>query len=332
MNKTPKDLGYKMPAEWEKQEAIWLTWPKNIETWEDIKDIQKTYLQIIEIITSYEKVNLLVDNLETQNFISKTISSKNLEFFQIPTVDSWIRDYGPTFVINNDKLAMINWTFNAWGNKYEELAKDDCVPLMINKKLNLPIFTPNIVLEGGSIDVNGKGTVLVTKQCLLNPNRNPSLSKTDIEQVLKDYLNVEKIIWLNSGIIGDDTDGHVDDITRFISEDIIVTAITENTDPNYQALEENYKILKNLSNKPFSIVKLPIPKKNYNKNLPKSYCNFLITNNCVLVPIYDDENDKKALSILKELFTNRDVIGINSEKNNIWLRLYSLPKPTTTIC
>lgn len=320
---TPSSLGFYMPAEWRRQEAIWLTWPKNTITWPNkVAGVQKVYLQLIEIIGSYQKVNLLVDDEKAESEVrmrlsEAKISSNNLQFFHIPTVDAWIRDYGPTFVIKDKELGMVHWIFNAWGDKYQQLKKDTVIPEKINEKLKIAYFNPQIILEGGSIEVDGEGTVLVTEQCLLNKNRNPQLTQEKIERTLCLYLNVQKVLWLKSGIDGDDTDGHIDDIARFVSPSTVVTCMEDyEFDSNYLPLQENYKRLISMTdakNRSLSIVKLPMPQKiksSLNYPLPASYANFLITNNAVLVPVFGQKNDDKALSILKELFPQRDVLGI----------------------
>ena len=322
--KTPKSLGFYMPPEWGKQDAIWLSWPKNPLTWPDrVSQVQKIYIQLIEVISSYEKVNLLVDDEKAESeilakFAKAKVSFDNLCFFHIPTADAWIRDYGPTFVISNNNIGMVDWIFNAWGNKYEQLKTDTTVPKLINEKLKVAYFHPQIVLEGGSIEVDGEGTVLVTEQCLLNKNRNPNFSREKIEEVLCQYLNVKKVLWLKSGIEGDDTDGHVDDISRFVAPSVVVTCMEDDPlDSNYTPLMENYKLLSSMTdakNRPLSVVKLPMPKKmkgSNNKALPASYANFLITNNAVLVPVFSQKNDQRAISILKEFFPNRDILGFD---------------------
>jgi agmatine deiminase len=211
---------------------------------------------------------------------------------------------------------MVHWIFNSWGEKYEELLRDAQIPQVINKTMRLNCFEPGIVLEGGSIDVNGKGTVLTTEQCLLNKNRNANLSKVKIEKYLRDFLGVSHIIWLKCGIAGDDTDGHVDDLARFVNPTTVVCAYEEDNDENANALQENYEILcqsTDQDGKKLRIVKLPMPGKIEcnKKRLPASYTNFYIGNRTVLVPTFKSENDKLALSILQKLFPTRKVVGIN---------------------
>jgi agmatine deiminase len=231
--------------------------------------------------------------------------------------DVWFRDYGPIFVRNpHHELAMIHWDFNSWGEKYETLLKDKEIPDVINKDMQLKCFKPGIVLEGGSIDVNGEGTLLTTEQCLLNSNRNPHLNKQKIEQYLSEYLGVHHFIWLKRGILGDDTDGHIDDLARFVNPTTIVCAYEDDSnDADYDALKENYDLLcksADQDGKPLKIIKLPMPKVESDEGyrLPASYTNFYIGNTKVLVPVFDHPNDQKALEILQELFPTRKVVGI----------------------
>ena len=323
--KTPKDAGYIMPAEWHPHNAVWISWPHNKETLGNVLTrVESVYVEIVDALHNSERVNLLVNDKSSQDKIDRKLSSnnislKNISFYIIKTGDLWIRDYGPNFILNESKssLAMNNWIFNAWGNKYENILIDNSVPEKINKYLSLPIFNPGIVLEGGSIDVNGKGTCITTEQCLLNKNRNPALSRTQIEEYLNSYLGVSNIIWLKEGIIGDDTDGHIDDIARFVSHDTVVCSFEENTnDENYHNLKKNYEVLSRAkleNGNPLRIIKLPMPNPILyeNKRLPASYSNFYIGNNAVLVPVFNQDKDNIAMNILKELFPNRKIVGIN---------------------
>jgi agmatine deiminase len=323
-SKTPRELGYRMPAEWEKHEALWLSWPHDPTTFPNrVEKAEDTYIKIIKNIHESEKVNLFVRNDEmkqkvTTLFEKNEINLKKICFFKFEYADVWFRDYGPIFVTNRDKeLAMVHWIFNSWGEKYQELLKDRKIPQVINQKMKLTCFEPGIVLEGGSIDVNGKGTMLTTEQCLLNKNRNPQLSKGQIEKYLKDYLRADRIIWLKKGIDGDDTDGHIDDIARFVNPTTIVCAYEENKDDeNYAVLKENYEILQKSTDQDgnkLNVIKLPMPKKiGYKKSrLPASYANFYIGNTIVLLPIFGHKNDKIALAIIQEQFPDRKVTGIN---------------------
>ncbi|EKD45480.1 MAG: hypothetical protein ACD_69C00271G0001, partial [uncultured bacterium] len=234
--------------------------------------------------------------------------------------DIWFRDYGPCFVVNptTKQLAMTKWEFNAWGNKYAELLQDNAVPYFMNQTMNLPLFKAGIVMEGGSIDVNGYGTVLTTKQCLLNINRNSTLSQTQIETYLNEYLGTSHIIWLNEGIEADDTDGHIDDIARFVNPTTVVCAYTDDTaSADYKSLRENYELLTKATDQAgqaLNLVKLPMPGwvGEGKRRLPASYTNFYIGNGVVIVPIFGTKNDAIALDILRPLFPGREVIGLNA--------------------
>lgn len=327
---TPAALGFRMPAEWHPHTSTWLTWPKDPETWPDrVSQVEEIYIEMISALTPHETVNLLVDDEETE----KTVRSRctpaathGIRFHHLPTVDSWIRDYGPNFLIDGSGDGAFNdWTFNAWGNKYEELKKDDVVPVRLEKVLGLRRFEPGIVMEGGSIEVNGTGCVLTTEQCLLNPNRNPHLSRSDIEQYLKDFLGVTKVLWLGEGIVGDDTDGHIDDIARFVAPNVITCAVEDDpADANYELLQDNLARLKSMTDttgRPFEIVTLPMPgivggtstSTRDLDRLPASYANFYIANNVVLAPVFGHANDTRAVETLQTIFPGRQVVPINCE-------------------
>src|SRR3989338_7439068 len=322
---TPAKLGYFMPAEWERHDAIWLAWPYDKTTFPDRVDkAEETYISIVKSIYQSEKINLLVLNHDVKNKIIEMLKKENVDFNRVnfyveDYADVWFRDYGPIFVVNRKekKLAMVKWNFNAWGNKYEGLKKDTNIPYKINKKLKSQIFEPGIVLEGGSIEVNGNGTLLTTEQCLLNKNRNPDLSKKEIENYLKNYMGVRHVIWLKEGIVGDDTDGHIDDIARFVNPGTVLCAYEENEDDeNYKILKENYGILMNSTDEngnKLNVIKLPMPGfvGDEEGRLPASYANFYISNKIVLAPIFGHENDKMALDIIQKYFPERKVVGIN---------------------
>lgn len=317
--KTPKELGFRMPAEWERHEGTWLTWPKDPITWPDrVPQVEKVYLEMIRHLTAHEKVFLLVDDEATAQKIPKI---ENLVMHIIPTIDSWIRDYGPNFLVHEKnggkELAFNHWKYNAWGGKYEELIADGQIPEKLKSLIGCPVFEPGIVLEGGSIEVNGVGTCLTTKQCLLNKNRNPHLSQKEIEEYLKNYLKVRQVLWLEEGIAGDDTDGHIDDIARFVNASTVVCAVEEDpVDENYKLLQENFKILqksRDQSGERLTVIPLPMPTpigEEDGKPLPASYANFYIANDLVLVPIFQSKNDSNALTIFEKLFPNRSVVGI----------------------
>ncbi|HIH43095.1 TPA: agmatine deiminase family protein [Candidatus Woesearchaeota archaeon] len=344
MNKqTPIKLGFRMPAEFEKQESIWLSWPHNSVTWPtQLKEVENIYVQFIKAIHTCQKVNLLVNDDKIQKLVTNKLTAAEITisqiiFHKIKTADTWIRDYGPSFVVNdklknttknvhpnisNQALAMVKWTFNAWGDKYDDLKEDNKVFLELNDSLKVHMFKADIVLEGGSIEVNGAGTLLTTEQCLLNKNRNPHLNKEEIEKYLKDYLNVKNILWLREGIVGDDTDGHIDDIARFVNKSTVVCCVEEDKDDdNYYLLKENYELLlkmKDQDGSKLNVVQLPMPgdvsvvdENGSQVRLPASYANFYIGNEAVVVPIFGHKNDNKALDIIQKLFPQRKVVGIN---------------------
>lgn len=321
--KTPKDLGFIFPAEWEKHESTWLSYPHNENSWPDkIETIFPSYNQFISEVAKGEKVNINIQDEKTQDLVTSQLQAigtkmENIHFHQFRTNDAWCRDHGPAFVLKSNQKAIVNWDYNAWGGKYPcEL--DNKIPLQIAKHLDLEVFHPHIIMEGGSIDVNGKGTLLTTTACLLNENRNPLLSQAEIEEKLCNYYNVENVIWLADGIEGDDTDGHVDDITRFVKADTVITAIEKNkNDENYAPLQENLKLLKQArleNGKQLEIIELPMPNPVIweDQRLPASYANFYISNYGVIVPLYKCPQDQEAMDILSEIFTDRKVIGIDS--------------------
>ena len=327
---TPAELGFYMPAEWRPHTATWLTWPKDPETWpERVSEVEQIYLEMIAALTPHETVNLLVDDEATEEAVQQRCtfaSAKNIRFHHIQTVDSWIRDYGPNFLISQQNGAAFNdWIFNAWGNKYETLKRDDRIPRLLEPVLRLRRFEPGIVLEGGAIDVNGAGCVLTTEQCLLNPNRNPQLSRAEIEEYLKSYLGVSKVLWLGEGIVGDDTDGHIDDIARFVAPHVIVCAVEDDpADANYKLLQDNLARLQSMTDadgRSFEIVTLPMPgvvggtstdTRNLDR-LPASYANFYIANSVVLAPVFGHANDWRAMETLQRVFPDRRVVPINCE-------------------
>ena len=321
MTEEPHRQGYRMPAEWEKHEATWLAWPKDPLTFPPgiIEKVEGTYAKIIGSLAKGERVDLLVDDSATEARVKRTMGSDvDLVVHRIRTADVWIRDYGPIF-IKNSEVAATKWRFNAWGNKYEELLPDDKSGMDVAMSSGVRIFQPGIVLEGGSVDVNGLGTCLVTEQCLLNKNRNPGKSRAQIERYLRDYLGEEHTVWLKSGIVGDDTDGHVDDLARFTSEGTVLCMVeADETDENHDPLGENRRALAEALDQDarrFEVVEVPMPRKKVGgaDRLPASYANFYIGNSVVLVPVFDDPNDSSALSTIADLFPNREVVGINCE-------------------
>jgi len=317
---TPFELGFRMPAEWERHDSTWLSWPKDPLTFPSdiIGRVEKIYLEMIHVLQTGEQVDLLVDDQKTEERVSSMLSSTtNVRFHLIKSQDVWMRDYGPIFVKSSREIAATKWIFNAWGRKYDELLKDNETGKEICKELGIREFDSGIVLEGGSIDLNGSGSCLTTAQCLLNKNRNPQLNQSEIEKFLHDYLGVSNPIWLGEGIAGDDTDGHVDDIARFVSPSKVVCMVEEDpSDENYEALKKNFGSLEN-STLPdgtlLKVVPLKMPAKveDSEGRLPASYANFYIGNNAILVPVFGDENDVVALSTLSGVFPDRRIVGIN---------------------
>jgi agmatine deiminase len=324
---SPKKAGYRFPAEWVKHEATWLTWPHKEESWPGkIDTIYAPYCQFIKAVAEGEKVRINVNDEETKAFaISKLkeqdVDLSQIEFYFNPSNDAWCRDHGPAFLVNSlaeSKKVIVDWGYNAWGNKYPPFEQDDIIPTLIADQLDIPVFNPGIVMEGGSVEFNGAGTILTTTACLLNENRNPHLTKEQIEEYLKECYGAEQVLWLGDGIVGDDTDGHIDDITRFVNEDTVLTVVESNpSDDNYLLLQENLSALKEmrlLNGKPLNIITLPMPSPVIHEDtrLPASYANFYISNAAVVVPTFRDVNDDKALEIIRGVFTDRKVIGIDS--------------------
>ncbi len=241
-----------------------------------------------------------------------------IEFYFNETNDAWCRDHGPAFVVKENEKAIVDWGYNAWGNKYPPFDLDDVIPTKIARHFNLPLFIADIVMEGGSVEFNGAGTILTSTACLLNENRNPHLSAAQIETYLKEFYGAEQVLWVGEGIVGDDTDGHIDDITRFVNEDTVLTVVERNPlDENYLLLQENLQLLKQMrlpDGRPLQIIELPMPSPVIHEDtrLPASYANFYIANAAVIVPIFGDVNDKIALEIIQKAFPDREVIGIDS--------------------
>ena len=325
MNETPASLGYRMPAEWEPHSGTWLTWPHNLETWpdQDMKQVEAEFLSIIQPLAKDESVHILVNDEKMEGSVASTLNDNNVEMkniflHDIPTNDSWIRDYGPNFIVQSDGIVATNdWDFDSWGRKYKwEL--DDLAGTVIAEKLGLHHFKPEIVLEGGAIEVNGAGTCITTESCILNPNRNNGISREALETTLKNYLGVSKIIWLHGEMQGDDTDGHIDNLARFVNPTTVVCVVEEDeNDPNYPCLKKNFDRLKTATDqddKPLEIITLPMPGHigSPSECLPASYANFYIANKSVLVPVYNQPNDKQALAILEPLFPKREIIPIPS--------------------
>lgn len=324
---TPLNLGYRFPAEWERHEATWITFPWNEGSFPGkMETILPSYMNFIKTISLGEKVRInLNDNASLEKvkvLISKyEIQPEQVEFFIHPSDDVWCRDHGPSFVVNNkldkNRKAIVDWEFNAWGGKYP-YSNDNQIPSLVAQHMKYPIFKPGLVMEGGSIDVNGKGTLLTSESVLLNNNRNPQLSQSQIEKYLHEYYAIEKVLWLGEGIEGDDTDGHIDDLTRFVNADTVITMIEQSmSDRNYTNLKVNSNMLQKMrlaNGKQINVVEIPMPRAVFHERtrLPASYANFYICNQAVVVPTYRCDQDDKALTILSSVFVDRPIVGIDS--------------------
>jgi len=315
-----------MPAEWEPHAATWLSWPHNPATWPGkVEVIPQTWVEIVRALLPGEEIHLLVRDetvaAEARRFLGDAgLIGPRLHLHRVKTNDgAWMRDVGPTFVANEGgELAAVDWTFNAWGGKYGPWDDDDRVAAQVAEIAGVPRFAPGIVLEGGSIEVNGRGTLLTTESCLLNPNRNPGLGRGDIEKILREYLGVRHILWLGDGIVGDDTDGHIDDLTRFVDPRTVVTVTTDDsTDPNYEPLTANQRRLRDMRDQdgvPLRVLTLPMPRAVIyeEQQLPASYANFYIGNDVVLTPTFAQPSDEVAMRVLADLFPSRRIVGIHA--------------------
>ena len=328
-SQTPAALGYSMPAEWEPHAATWLSWPRRqgISFPDSFDRVLPALRRMIEALIESEQVCINVCNGAHEadaREVLRGLPMEQIQFRLIPTNEPWCRDHGPIFLTRDadPKLAIVDWDYNAWGNKYPPFDLDEVAPTRIAQILNVPVFYPRMILEGGAIDVNGAGVLLTTESCLLNLNRNPNLRREEIEQRLRDFFGVHEILWLGDGIAGDDTDGHIDDLARFVCERTVVTVVEDDPqDENYAPLQENLARLREMKigGCTIDIVRLPMPKKIAREGLrlPASYANFYVANTCVLVPTFADSADDVALSILHECFPSRRVVGIDC-RELIW--------------
>jgi agmatine deiminase len=350
LDKTPAELGYSFPAEWAPHKGTWFSWPRpeGISFPDKYHTVPENLARIIREIAPREEVHINVPNGNYERIVSQQLKQngcplRNVFFHQIKTNESWCRDHGPAFVLKpgakrgaKPQAAVVDWGFNAWGGKYPPYDDDDAVPTRIAEEYKLPVFYPVapgangeaarteprppkcVIMEGGAVDFNGAGTVLTTESCLLNKNRNSKLSKRQIERYLKDYYGQRHVCWLGDGIVGDDTDGHVDDLARFINPTTIVIAVEDDPkDENFKILEENrrrVRLLKDQDGRPFEIVEIPMPKPvvHDGQRLPATYVNFYFVNGALLVPTYRHrKNDRRALEILQKALPKHEVVGID---------------------
>jgi agmatine deiminase len=309
------------PPEWHKQKAIWLSYPHNLNEWNDIrlKPIRAFYHELIKLILEFQDINLVFANEDLKNNFPTIQGKFKVNPIVIPNNDIWIRDYGPFFVFNNNKIEMLDFEFNAWGEKFPPWNLDNEVPAQIEKILSYPRSSFDMVLEGGALEFNGDGVILTTKQCLLNSNRNPHLNQNQIEKNLKNVFNIDDVIWLERGLEGDHTDGHIDDFARFYDYNkVFLCASDDATNPNYQHLKDSFEVLSKWkhSNKKYNLevtlLPMPVIMKLDGEYLPNSYANFIFLNGAVIVPTFDCPQDEIALEIFCKALPSHQVIGLNS--------------------
>ena len=326
---SPKERGYFFPAEWHPHVATWITFPHNDHSWQGDKlaDMYPEYFQLIHAISQGEAIHINCHSAELKDFISSQLPLYQIDPKQVtchirPTNDAWCRDHGPAFLIHQEDSSrlLVDWEYNAWGGKYPPFDDDNRIPLAIAQEIGLESVSPGIIMEGGSVDFNGAGTVITSKSCLLNRNRNSQLTQEEIEHYLCDYYGVSQVLWVSDGIVGDDTDGHIDDTVRFVNEDTVIAMVEPNpTDDNHLVLQQNLEELKAMrliNGNPLKIVEIPMPDPVVIDEFraPGSYANFYICNAGVLVPTFDCPQDAVALEILGQLFQDRPVIGLSASK------------------
>lgn len=323
---TPAELGYRFPAEFEPHEATWLSWPHKEASWPGkLERVYPSYIRFISHLAASERVCINVNDAAMQQDAEHRLRQAGVQgdirFYLHPSNDAWCRDHGPAFVLKpgaQDSKAVVDWGYNAWGGKYPPFELDDFIPTRIAQALHLPVFYPGIVMEGGSVEFNGRGSLLTSSCCLLNPNRNPQLSQAQIETYLWQFYGVEQVLWIHEGIEGDDTDGHVDDTVRFVNADTVLAVVEHRkSDANYEPLQRNLRDLQQLrlpDGRGLHIQELPMPDPVYHEGqrLPASYANFYICNRSVLVPTYRCDQDEVALERIAACFPGREVIGIDS--------------------
>ena len=340
---TPTSLGYSMPAEWAPHRGTWLSWPHRESSWpERFAPVPGVFVEIVKQLSGVEEVHINVTGAPMAADVTARLAAAGIVAVDLgltpaapgrvflhhnPTNDAWCRDHGPCFiqrvVAGRTEQAIVDWGYNAWGGKYPPFDADDVIPTRIGAEFGIKVFHPGVIMEGGSLDVNGRGTLLTTESCLLNANRNPSLTRAQIEQALRDYLGVRHILWLGDGIEGDDTDGHVDDLTRFTDAETVVTVVEDDpADPNYAPLKENLRrlaMMRDQDGAPFRIVTLPMPPASYvgEQRLPTSYANFYIANELVLLPAYHPPTDAVARDVLQRCFPSRRVVLVDS-RDLVW--------------
>ncbi len=317
---TPKQLGYRWPAEWEPHAATWLAWPHKPETWPGkFGPIPAVWQKLVQTLARFEPVHICAGGEAVMAEARKLVGDvPNVTLHDIATNDVWARDHGPMFLAGGTEPALIDWEYNAWGGKYPPFDLDNAVPGQVAALTGRRMFSPGIVMEGGALENNGAGTILTTEPCLLNPNRNPQLNREQIEQYLRDYACADKILWIGGSVEGDDTDSHIDELARFVGPSTVVAALeSDPRDVNYEPLQENFRLLQTLTDaqgRPLEVIPIPMPRPLFydEQRLPACYMNFYIANGVVLVPVFDDPSDKVALDTLGRLFPGREIIGIEA--------------------
>jgi len=327
----PAQAGYRWPAEWEPHAATWLSWPHNPETWpHNLAAAEAAFVAMVGALVVHEAVRINVADAAMEEHVRRRleaggVATARVEFFAFPTDDAWVRDHGPVFLVRDFLLrdhagrrerALVDFGFDAWGGKYPPWDRDDAIPRQVAEALALPRFAAGFVLEGGSVDGDGAGTVLTTESCLLHPNRGAGRTRESMEERLRDFLGAEQVLWLGDGIVGDDTDGHVDDVTRFVAPGTVVTALeSDASDPNHGPLAENLRRLRRLRDargKPLAVATLPMPPPLHSEGerLPASYANFYLANRVALVPVFGAPSDERALAVLGEVLPGREIVPI----------------------
>lgn len=321
---TPRALGYRMPAEWEPHRATWLSWPHNRTSWPGaFEPVPAIWAELTRVLAEVEAVHILAGGgpvlAEARRLVGQV---PNVAIHEVPTNDAWIRDHGPTFLVGppGSPPALVHWGYNAWGDKYgSDFRLDAEVPRRVAEITGRRRFVPGIILEGGAIDSNGRGTILTTRNCLLREDRNPGLNQADYERFLADYLGARHVLWLDQGIAGDDTDGHIDELARFVGPRTVVAAVEPDpADENYAPLAENLRLLRTFTDeegRPLEIVEMPLPRPLWHptedgselQRMPGCYLNFYLANGIVIVPQFDDPGDALAVRTLAKLFPERRV-------------------------
>ena len=326
---TPAALGYRWPAEWEPHRATWLSWPHNADTWPGrLERVHAPFVEMVRALQGREEVRINVGSEALEAEVRRRLhaggvdADRGVRFFRIATDDAWVRDHGPIFVVREAggrrEPAVLDFGFDSWGRKYGPWEQDDAVPRRIAEALGLRRFEPGLVLEGGSIEGNGEGTVLTTESCLLNPNRGAGRTREALERVLAEQLGARRVLWLGEGIAGDDTDGHVDDLARFVDAGTVVTVVEpDSSDPNHAPLAENLRRLRGMRDadgKPLAVAILPMPPPLVveGQRCPASYANFYLANGVALVPVFGTPSDARALAVLRECLPGRELVAISA--------------------